>query len=563
MRIIGLNSGVTNYGMPLKDGGICLIEDGEIKYVLHEERISGKKFAGGFEHSLKECLRLSNLKLEDIDLFVFSSCCDTIWNEKELQTLNLPKNKFISLDHHMSHAFSSFAISDFDDALVVVIDNEGNILESTNKIYWKCPIERTSYYHAKRDSNGKIEMTLLERDGDDGSISIGEAYRNFTFYLGWKSYVYAGKVMGLAPFGTDKLKTDIFTFSNGKLICNLPNEHESPEQSIKQFLENHLNQEVLPPIYDVQGIDYIKYSDFAHLIQSEIERAITLKIGHLLKKYNLKHVCLSGGVALNCTVNSKLLSSELIEDIFIPPAPGDSGQCLGNALYGYNLLCEQQKINAKKIKFSPYLGRDFSEKEIETAINKNASKIKVKKIQDLKEIVSLLKNNKVIGWFNGRSEMGPRALGNRSILADPRSREMHIRLNNIKNREMFRPLAPVVMEEYVQDYFEIIKQKHNYEFMLFALQVNSANIPAVTHVDNSARAQTVTKEQNPKLYALLKEFYNETGLPVLMNTSLNYSGDPLCDTPEDAISCLLKTEIDFLVIDNYLICRLNNENANN
>jgi len=280
---------------------------------------------------------------------------------------------------------------------------------------------------------------------------------------------------------------------------------------------------------------------------------------YVYKKTKEKNLCLGGGVALNGVANYRILKEGPFENIFIPPSPGDGGSAIGCAQYAYfshlkNTRSVEQN-SSLRIKNSVYLGPQYSNEEIETFLKEN--NIPFKKLENshlLKETVSLISNEKVVGWYQGRMEWGPRALGNRSILADPRNPEMKDILNEkIKHREKFRPFAPSILEEYVSDYFEIDVPS---PYMLLVAKVKQPDkIPAVTHVDGTGRLQTVSKESNPLYYNLINEFYSLTNVPVLINTSMNVKGEPIVNTPQETFNMLLKTGMDFLVMGNFLISK--------
>ncbi|MFW5846677.1 MAG: carbamoyltransferase C-terminal domain-containing protein [Nanoarchaeota archaeon] len=293
----------------------------------------------------------------------------------------------------------------------------------------------------------------------------------------------------------------------------------------------------------------------AFLIQSELERITIKRIKNLVKKTGIKNLVISGGVGLNCVLNGKLLKETGIKNIHVFPASGDTGQSIGNAIWAaFSRLKFKNKSNFKINK--DYWGKKYGEKEIINSLKSFSKKIKYKKLNygELLEIVSeKIMKGQIVFWFQGRSELGPRALGNRSILADPRNKKMKDYLNSkIKHREWFRPYCPSILEEFSKEYFEIEYSP----FMNIAANVKKNKrklIPAITHVDGTARIQTVSKEQNTKYYDLIKKFYEKTGIPILLNTSFNDSGEPIVESPKDAINSFLKMKGKILVIGDYLI----------
>lgn len=554
MKIIGANFGKTKNGMLLNDGGICLLNDDEI-LITSEERIVRKKYAGGFEESLKRILKHEKLKIEDIDLFVLSSCCELPRNNIEVDHFNIPKNKIVYVpSHHLSHAYSTYFSSNFDEAIIMVLDNEGNIIKDLKKEkFYENELEHMSYYIGK----GK-KVEFLERDEvSPNQIGLGDAYRYFTHYIGFPSYVYAGKTMGLAPYGNkNKYKNvKIFDFDEktGRITCKIENIYENCTKAIKKFFKEQYNIEIVDPRTPIDDITQ-EYADLAYLIQRELEEILIKKVKYLVKKTGIKKLCIAGGVGLNSVANGRLLKETGIDDIFIVPAAGDTGQCLGNVYYGYYDVLKRKK----RIVFSsPYLGFEYDDKDIKKAL-KNYPNVYYKKYKNYneinKKIAKDLSNGKIIARFDGKSEFGPRALGNRSILMDPRKQENKDILNNrVKFRESFRPFAPSVLYEHANEYFELEKES---PYMLLVGKVKKPNIiPATTHIDKTARVQTVKKDDNENYYDLINEFYKVTNVPVLLNTSFNINGEPIVETPNDALNSFCSTNIDELQLGLYLIER--------
>ena len=552
MKIVGANFGNTEKGMLLNDGGICLLNEDKL-IITSEERITRKKYAGGFDESLKKVLEYEKLKLEDIDLFVFSSCCELPRKRMNMDNFNVSKEKIVYLpSHHLSHAYSTYFSSNFDKAIIMVIDNEGNIINDLGKSkFYENELEHMTYYIGE---GNKIEF--LERDEvAPNQIGLGDAYRYFTHYIGFPSYVYAGKTMGLAPYGNkgkfENVKIFDFDERTGKITCKIENIYEDCNRAIKEFFKNNYNIDIVDARTPIDDITQ-EHADLAYLIQNELEKILIKKVNYLVKKTGIKKLCIAGGVGLNSVANGRILRETGIEDIFIIPAAGDTGQCLGNVYYGYYDILK----NTKRITFSsPYLGFSYTDKEIELALKKHPE-MSYKKFNDYndlnKKLAKDLVNGKIIARFDGRSEFGPRALGNRSILMDPRKRKNKDILNKrVKFRESFRPFAPSVLYEYASEYFDIGKES---PYMLLVGKVKKPSlIPAVTHIDQSARIQTVRKEDNYNYYDLINEFYKLTNVPVLLNTSFNINGEPIVETPDDALNSFKSTNIDELGIGLYLV----------
>ena len=554
MVIVGANVGSTKSGMPLNDGGCALYKDGVI-YAIAEERLSRKKYVGGFKRALEYCLDAAKVDIREVDLFVFSSCCEEPLTEDSIHLEGVGQERiWICKSHHLSHAFSTFCTSGFQQAVIIVIDNEGNVLDDkADKPFHQREMEHMSYYLGDRQ-----EIRLLHRDYVDPEyIGVGDAYRYFTHYLGFPSYEYAGKTMGLAAYGSDEPYKDhrVFELRNGHIECRIRNNYENCIQSLSAFFDA-LGADCPKPRSPLDDITQV-HADLARWIQRETEDILVEKINHLVSQSGIRDVCIAGGIGLNSVANAQILKRCKLDHLHIIPAAGDSGQCLGNVLYGLYLLTG--KVPSLPMK-TAYLGKEYSNEDIADAVSSIAtdSNIEVRRFDSLaslaKEEASLIMQNKYVGHFYGRSEFGPRALGNRSILANPCNPDSKDRLNQrIKFRESFRPFAPVVIFEEAQDFFDLNEER---PFMLIVSDVKDRSlIPSVTHVDGTARVQTITENQNPQLYSLLEEFKKLSGVPILLNTSFNVAGEPIVETPMDAVKCFLSTALDALAISNYLIIK--------
>lgn len=561
MIVVGVNMGSTKEGMNLNDGGCCVIVDGKI-WAIAEERVSRKKYDGGFECSLPYCLDAAGISYKDIDLVVVSSCC-----EKKLDfPIEIPgieMNKVVVCpSHHLSHAYSSFFTSHFEKALIMVIDNEGNVIDDCDGVpFHKRRMEHMSFYIG----DGEKVFLLEQDDVLTNKIGVGDAYRYFTYYLGFPSYVYAGKTMGLSSYGKKDAfcHTRLFELENGHITCNIENNYTDCSNELYRYLKTHVKEDFACPRVPVDELTQ-GHADLAMLIQRETERILVEKVKYLVAKTNIRNLCIAGGVGLNSVANGKILRESGIEHLYVVPAAGDSGQCLGNAIYGWNYLSGQGKhfsIN------NAYLGKQYSSDDYMESVMefaKEHDEYEVSYYTDRsdqnKEIARLLYNGNILARFDGRSEFGPRALGNRSILVDPREGEKKNILNaRVKFREFFRPFAPVVLWEKAKEYFDIEEES---PYMLVVSEVKKPeSIPAVTHVDNSARIQTITLEQNPLLYGIIEEFERLSGVPVLLNTSFNIAGEPIVETPEDALNCFDSTDIDCLAIGPYIIMKKKSNNG--
>ncbi|MEI7512545.1 MAG: carbamoyltransferase C-terminal domain-containing protein [Candidatus Uhrbacteria bacterium] len=564
MNIIGFNLSKTAYDLPLDNGGACLIVDGEVRLMINEERLTREQYAPGFAESIRYILKHSGLHLDDIDLFVASSCLEPLRNTSSIQRaltdegFIIPLEKIRVCGHHESHAHSAYFPSGFDEAIVLVADGDGNTLSgamepNTDNVqrYWMNAFEHTSYYVAR----GNV-VTLLEQDPIGIGINgLGGAYRYFTYFCGFPGYKYAGKLMGLSAYGMARNRfanLKLFELNdNNQIQCTLPDTDrlDSSKTVERWFHKRGVRISARAPHEPIRP----EHEDAAWLIQRELSEILVKRITAIVKKTGITKLCIAGGVGLNAVTNTELLTRAGITDLFIQPAAGDSGQALGNAYVG--VAQHDTKYLVRKT-LSIYLGAEYADKDIRLALEKASAHIDVRFLPfpDLvKEAASAIANNHIIGWFQGRSEIGPRALGNRSILANPRNTSMKEILNTrVKHRELFRPFAPSVTAEAVHEWFNYSESA---PYMILNATVRKPDtIPATTHVDGTARLQTVTARQNPRYYALLVELGRHTGVPIALNTSFN-DNEAIVETPEDALTTFLRTKIDVLYIGNYVVTK--------
>jgi carbamoyltransferase len=492
----------------------------------------------------------------DINLFVYSTTeiVDDVDSQFFSRYSGLNRKKLKFLPHHLAHAYSTFFSSGFEESAVIVADASGSILSYKNKLHKWYDVDRTeldpeedwtegiSLFHFTKNNYNEVYKKWIKYpvpiDTDEG-VSVGTVYSTGSLQLIYEPNEHtwpAGKLMGLASYA-DKSIVD-----------------EAPEYV--QELDNDIfipNNTIYPKV--TWQSDFFSKSCVAGIYQREQERAslILAKIAKNLTKS--KNVCVAGGSFLNCNSNEIILNSGLYDNCYFLAPSDDSGIPLGCAWYAYQQLTDIVSVEP----MSPYFGKKYSRQEIITAINHNPH-LNVIEYQDedtlIKEVTHWLTQNRVIGWFQGGSEIGPRALGNRSILASPIQKWMTGHINgDIKRREWYRPFAPAVLFDHQSDIFESdVYSPH----MLVTTTVKEEwrnKIPAVTHVDNSARHQSVTKENNPRFYSLINEFYNQTGVPVLLNTSFNGPHEPIVETPQEAINTFISNKLDILVIDNFIIIK--------
>jgi carbamoyltransferase len=584
------------------DSSAALIKDGEIISAVQEERFTRIKYDSGFpKQSIKYILKSNSLELNQIDKIIFYEkpflkferlietylafapkgikqfCLSMpLWLREKLFQKNLilkklkhidqnfkNENKLLFCEHHLSHAASAFYPSPFEESLILTIDGVGEWATTTVGI-----------------GTGKKIKIIKEINFPH---SLGLLYSAFTYYLGFKVNSGEYKVMGLAPYGKPifkkkiaknlidikedgsfRLNMDYFDYATGFTMTNKKfstlfgkNLRKSEDEELEQF-----------------------HMDIAASIQSVIEDIIIKITRNLKKEYKYDNLCLAGGVALNCVANSKILKNNIFKNVWIQPASGDSGGSLGAALFcWYKFSDQSRKITLMEDSMKgSYLGPNFNNTEIKEFLIKK--KINYQEIDDeplFEKVAKELSNGKIVGWFQGKMEFGPRALGSRSILADPRPLEMQKKLNlKIKFRESFRPFAPAILEEKVNSFFKTnsispymllvseikdeykINEKENLDLSgMDKLYLKRSLLQATTHVDYTSRIQTVNKKTNLRFYKLIENFELITKIPILVNTSFNIRGEPIVCTPEDALNCFIGTDIDILVLENFLIYKKN------
>ncbi|NKB20132.1 MAG: carbamoyltransferase [Alphaproteobacteria bacterium] len=516
---------------PWHNSGATIIRDdgdGPQFAYISEERMDRVKDSRSFpECSTRACMEELGIEgIEEIDLIVLDYILNgDDWRQDYHQAksrtdvflADVPASKVRTVNHHLCHAFSTFYSSSFEDAAVLVIDGRGSDHETQ------------SLFHGTKDGLELVETT--------DAIGIGLLYAAVTNVIGF-GLLQEGKTMGLAPYG-DGVGSQIFDFkgefdgirTDYSAVCaEGKNEFKVPFKAISNDEEQ---------------------ARAAFEVQEECERAMLHLAEYAKARTGSDYLCISGGVGLNSVSNYKCLQANIFKDVFINPAASDTGIPLGAALYGYHQLCGQPKTYDT---ISPFLGPSYSEDRIETAIKAADGFEWIR--NGIDHASEMLAKNQIVGCFQGRSEMGPRALGNRSILMSPIDPKNKDTLNSrVKHREAFRPFAPAILEERVAEYFEIDRPSPYMLFVPTVVPDKRDIIPAVTHVDGTARVQTVTKERNPHFRRLVESFEAQTGVPVLLNTSFNDNGEPIVETPEDAIRCFLKTDIDALLIGDHLLIK--------
>jgi len=472
----------------------------------------------------------------------------------------IDEKKILFSEHHLSHAASAFYPSPFNEAIILTADGVGEWATTTVAI--------------GKNRNLEIVKEI------NFPHSLGLLYSSFTYYIGFKVNSGEYKLMGLAPYGkpiyADIIKKELVSIKkDGSFWLNQKYfDYMTGLKMINNEFENLFGRKTRNPLKD--KIEQF-HMDIASSIQKVTEEILIKILINLKEEYKVNNLCLAGGVALNCVANGKILKEKIFKNIWVQPAAGDAGGSLGAALAYWNLECVTEQSITKKDyddMQGSYLGPEFNDDIIERKLDKIGAKFQKLDYNNLLEkTAKLISEGNVIGWFQGRMEFGPRSLGSRSILADPRSFEMQKKLNlKIKFRESFRPFAPAILEEDLCNWFDL-KEPSPYmlqvsqikehlkinitedanTFGIDKLNLKRSKIPAVTHVDFSARIQTVNKDTNSKFYDLISKFKNLTGCPILINTSFNVRGEPIVCNPEDAFRCFVGTNMDVLVIGSYLL----------
>jgi len=577
MYILGINA---YHG----DSSACIYKSGHLIAATEEERFRRiKHWAGLPTTAIEFCLREAGITLKEVDYITISrdplakvekKIFHTIkkmvsikavlnrganslkinsikkeiaealgYNEKDIRA----KLKFI--EHHRSHIASAFHISPFEESAVLSIDGMGDFTSTMRGV----------------GKGNKIEII----DSVSYPHSIGIFYTTFTQYLGFPHYGDEYKMMGLSPYGKPKeelikkIKDEVILFKKNGLF-------ELNEKYFRHFKEGvSMSWEGGSPDIEPIFSDYMiekfgkvrqkgekltqYHMDLAAAVQKVTEDLIFHMAEDLYKKTGVKNLSVTGGVAQNSVANGKIIQSTSFENLFVPPAGHDAGTATGSALYLYHHELSQPRL---PFKVQPYTGYKSSNEEIEACLKEKGIEYKRYSDEELFDVVSnRIVEGGVIGWYQGRAEFGPRALGNRSILVDPRRDDAKALLNEkIKKRESFRPFAPSILKEYTAEYFEQVDDVPFMEKVFDIKPEKHAEIPAVTHVNGTGRLQTVEQKVNPRYHALIKKFYDKTGTPILLNTSFN-ENEPIVNTPEEALDCYLRTKMDMLVLENCIVSR--------
>ncbi|MBL6449600.1 carbamoyltransferase [Fulvivirga sp. 29W222] len=542
------------------DSACCLLQDGVLINAIQEERLTRIKNDSSLpKKAYRWCLEQAHLSPSDIDCIAYyedpvKKFARQLWSKNQnIRLDNLadfdPKNveysireqlgyegKIVFVDHHMSHAASSYFFSGFEDAGILTVDGVGE---------WAT----TTYGRAEGKKIDLFEEVHFPN-------SLGLLYSTITAYLGFEVNEGEYKVMGLAPYGTPHYASQVRKLvtmeDKGQYSLNM--EYFDFMKGKRMYSEKLVDLIGVPVRERNASLDTC-HMDIAKSLQVVLEEILIEKVTYLYNEVESENLCLAGGVALNCVANGKVLKNTPFKNMFVQPASNDSGGALGAACQAHVQITGERPAQSRIHQI--YTGPSFSNDQISVVLGdftKEALNYTTNEENLLDEVATRLKDGKVIGWFQGKMEFGPRALGNRSILADPRNPDMRDIINSmVKKREGFRPFAPAVIKEKCSEYFEL---DHESPFMLETCQVKPGmDMPAITHVDGSARVQTVSLESNPRFYKLLSKFETYSGVPILLNTSFNVKGEPIVCSVEDALLCFINTEIDCLVLGGYIFDR--------
>lgn len=565
------------------DSSAAIFKDGQMIAATEEERFRRVKHWAGFPSmAIEFCLREAGITLKEVDhiaigrdpkaklekklMFLlrnpgggWNAVLDRVKNARKVSSLEEEftkldntvtkqeiKKKIHNVEHHRSHLASAFFASPFEEAALLSIDGSGDFTTTMTGV----------------GRGNQIEVL----ESVDFPHSVGIFYTAFTQLLGFPHYGDEYKVMGLAPYGepkyVDRLK-DVLEFTDDGLFKLNLKYFRSAKSGIVSYGDNHIPQ--VAPLYSeymAEKFGAVRKKDeplsqYHKDLGASVQRITEELIFHILtalqKKTGLSKVCIAGGVAQNSVANGKITRYSPFKEVYIPSAGHDAGISMGAALYVYNHVLKQQRAPAI---YSAYTGSRFSNEEIETYLkSRNIEYTRYNDEELFNKVADQLVNAGVVGWFNGRAEFGPRALGGRSIIADPRRTDAKDLLNaKVKRRESFRPFAPSILKEYVNEYFEVNDEVPFMEKVFPIRKAKHEVIPAVTHVDGTGRLQSVDKEITPRYYQLIEAFRQRTGVPILLNTSFN-ENEPIVNSPQDALECFLRTDMDMLVLENCVVER--------
>lgn len=556
------------------DRAACLVRDGRVVVAVEEERLDRFKHSEGFivhghfekldkvlpMKSITYCLDAAGIGLDDVDVVVGNRPLDDGSQERILRELPVrDKSKIHSLPmpaHHLSHAYAGYLASPFEEAAVLVVDGVGSQVPGTDRI------EKHTIFDGEGTSLRSVHAETFPQDWSE--VGLGLFYSFFSAKLGFVTrwghptfgdfgcggYTEAGKTMGLAPYGRPRPEWErLLTVKGGNVSARV----EDLEKAWERWHASD-GDGYDPKTKDAWNSQFAM--DVAYKIQEETEEAMLQLARHAHEVTGRSKLCITGGVALNSVANQRIVAEGPFDEVYILPPAGDAGNAIGAAYYGYYAVAGGTERHPLR---SGSTGRSYSDEEIEQAVREAGDRIEARKAT-VAEVAGLLAGHHLIGWFQGGSEIGPRALGQRSMLADPRHPQTRDYLNEVvKHREVFRPFAPSVLHEEAHHWFDM---RSDSPFMLLVpdvLEDKRETVPAITHVDGTARVQTVEADVNPRYHELISRFGELTGVPLVLNTSYNDAGEPIVETPQDAVRTFLNTELDHLYMGDLLLTKTGRE----
>ena len=546
MKILGVNCTRQQDGRLTADGNVAVYVDGRIVFAVAEERVTRRKYDGGFVAGLRYALDRTGISADELDAVAVVSFGQPIDQAAEIGrrisdeiigALGADVEVDYVASHHEAHAYSAAAQAGVDRGIVAVLDNTGSMLGSRSSgVFWENRFEMTSYYLL---ADGRLSLIARDHDGP-GAVGYGRAYSKVTRYIGFQSYQESGKTMGLAALGTGSRFGDLRLFDGG--AGPMSTTMRTSENGLADLEEWFAAQgRPLPgarsPGTPIRPVDV----ELASWIQRELEDSVIERLADLVIRHGVEHVCVAGGVALNSVMNRRIADELKLKSVFVPPSPSDTGLALGAV--AAHVACRTGFL--PRWEATPFLGGSFAEDEIGGAVKAFGDDLVARRCDDVaRAAAEALVRGEIVGWFQGASEYGPRALGHRSILADPRNHWQKDVLNHqVKMREWFRPYAPAVLATHADRYFDLGDKGAEVPFMMQVAPAREAaqlDIPACVHADGTSRLQTVSPEDAPLFARLIEEFGEISGVPVVLNTSFNLAGMPIVETPTDALRCLIE-----------------------
>ena len=581
------------FGVNLSHDTSCAaVVGGEVKVAIAEERLNRVKYCTGMTpfgkmipyRAIRYCCEFLGISPQEVDLFVVNSCRSNALEQLRSQLIGIPEERVVDLPHpghHLAHAFSSFYCSPFDEAAVLVVDVNGSFFERPGTHVDNMVLDKKEHFNAYQGTSDGLRLVFTD-DVLPGEVSVGELYCIYSAALqltprpgayGLDDPLSAGgKLMGLASYDRGRTAApDLWTLENDHVSIRLIRVIDRLEE--RGFVERRdrgaldgifgfeMNRFVTLKQRGSRSLDNAEYLSLAGEAQRLLEKAVLEVARRLYDRTGVKNLCVAGGTMLNVTACTRLLEETPFERLFVQPAANDSGNAIGAALYAYREIFAGRRRPYLDQPYDTCLGRKYSPNEVERALEHSGGGLSVTRLDSyaskVDAILPRLLDDRIVAIFEGRSEFGPRALGHRSLVASPRSATMKDKMNRLKQREWYRPVAPAVLEEALPEFFDAPFVSAPFMTMSARVRAKTAALaPAIVHVDGTARPQTVTREQSPLLYHLLVSMGEKTSVPMLVNTSFNVDGEPIVETPGDAIRAFQNTaDLDSVLIGDHLVER--------